>query len=141
MTYMATAYSWEGVVDLLREHEPGTILRLPKHLLSHPEDAGATPSVGLPMGQKADFRWTLDDCTGLHVRDFGTHYEAHLDRVDPACNVVEHLRRDAPGSYVAGSTAIGAALGLLLGGSKEAAFAGAGLGALVGLATLPNQDG
>lgn len=131
--YSPTA--WSQVLSALRPHPTGTVVRLPKHWLPHPADAGARRSVGLPLGQTADFRWKLGDCAGLHVRDFGGHYEAHIDSVDPACGLVEHLRRDAPQIYVGGAVAVGALAGVLLGKSKEAAIVGAGLGALVGAVT------
>lgn len=132
--------SWEQVLDLLQQESPGTILRLPKHWVPHPEDAGAIRSLGLPFGQSADFRWRLGDCTGLHVRDFQGFYEAHLDEVHPACGFVEHLRQDAPHAYVAGMAALGALSGLLLGRSKESTLVGAGLGALIGALTAPKDE-
>ena len=131
---------WRRVLEALKAESPGTILRMPKNWLPHPEDAGAKRAIGMPMGQRADFRWRLSDCSGFHIRDFGSFYEAHIDQIDPSCDPVEHLRQDAPGGYVAGAAALGALFGLLLGGGKDAALVGAGLGTLVGVATLPPKS-
>jgi len=136
----ARTTTWRDVHDFLRSHPPGEILRLPKYVLPHPEDAGAARSVGLPLGQAADFRWRLRDCRSLHVRDFQTHYEAHIDFVDPSCDPVEHLRRDLPEGYVGAVAAIGGLLGALIGGSREAAVVGAGLGAAVAALTLDHDN-
>ncbi|WP_337862540.1 hypothetical protein [Nitrososphaera sp.] len=40
----------------------------------------------------------------LHVRDYGSHYTAHLDRVDPRTSPVGHLIEDAP-EYLVGAMA------------------------------------
>lgn len=125
---------WNIVFSQLVTYPAGEALLVPKHLAVHPEAAGARRSMGLPVGQQADFRWIIGDCRGLHVRDFGTHYEAHIDRVDPACDLVEHLRQDSPGSYVAGSAALGALIGALI-GSREAVLVGAAIGAVAGALT------
>jgi hypothetical protein len=134
------ASSWNWVLDTLRAERPGTVLRVAKRLLPHPVAAGAVVSLGLPMGQSADYRFALPDCTGLHARDFGTHYEVHIDRIDPSCGIAEHLRQDAPATYVAGAAALGVLFGILLGRSKDAAVSGAGLGALFGVLTLPAAE-
>lgn len=139
MNYFSPS-TWSDVSKILRCEPSGSILRLPKHCLPHPVDDGAIRSVGLPMGQSADFRFRLEDCTGLHVRDFQTHYEAHIDAVDPSCNLIEHLRQDAPKTYTGAAAGIGALLGLMIGESKEAALLGAGIGALIGAATLPDSE-
>lgn len=132
--------TWAAVLAQLKAQPVGTVLRIPKHLLRHPTTAGADVSVGLPVGQSADFRWRLWDCSGMHARDFGTYYEVHIDRVDPSCDCVEHLRQDAPGAYVAGAAALGGLLGILFGRSREAVLAGAGLGALVGALTRETSN-
>ena len=123
------------VLEALERFPAGTVLPVSKKCIEHPEDHGAKRSVGLPLGQRNDFRWRLSDCRGLHVRDFGTHYEAHIDRVDPSCSLVEHLRRDAPNAYVLGACALGGLLGLLVGGGKDALVAGAAIGSVVGFVT------
>lgn len=133
---------WNAVYDEVAKHPSGTRLRFPKWSLPHPQEAGAHVSVGLPLGQSADYRFAPDDaCRGLHVQDFGETWIVHLDRVHPACDVVEHVRQDAPQAWLAGGTGLGAALGLALSGKKEGLVAGAALGLLAALLTTPKNDG
>lgn len=128
-------WTWDQVGLCLKQEQPGTVLRIPKWQIEHPSTGGLTPSLGLPVGQRADFRLRYSDCRGLHVHDFGEHYEIHLDEVHPECGLVEHLRRDAPGTYLGAATALGAFAGLLLGKSRDAVVAGAFVGALLGALT------
>jgi hypothetical protein len=129
-------YAWRDLLRWIQQQPAGTILRLEKWRVEHPLDGGLRPGLGLPMGQRADFRLRLSDCSGLHVRDFGTHYEAHVDQVDPSCGPLEHLVRDAPNMSIAGAGALGALLGSVLGKSKEATLAGGFLGALIAFAAV-----
>lgn len=124
--------SWSEVIDILTRHPWRTRVKLPKGLLPHPAAAGMSSSVGIPEGQVADYRLVLPDGSGLHVKDFVEYYEAHLDEVHPDVNWVEHLRQDAPGSFVGGSAAVGAALGALFGRSWKSALAGAAIAGLLG---------
>jgi hypothetical protein len=95
-----TVFRWADVADRLAVEPDGTRFRCARHLAEHPRDAGLQPSIALPVGQRADFR--LGD---LHVQDFGTHYEAR---------VVSHAE----------CMPLGAALGLLVGRTREAALVG-----------------
>jgi hypothetical protein len=132
--------SWEDVAVVLNDEPQGSLLRIPKGQLPHPSEVGAKPSMGLPVGQQADFRFTMNDCRCLHVRIFQDRYEAHIDSVDPACSIVEHLRKDAPGTYTTAAAGLGALAGLILGGGKkEGMLAGALIGLAVGAATIPEQ--
>jgi len=125
-------YGWDQVIAMLAAKPAGTRIRFEPHMVAHPLDAGFRRSIGLPAGQRSDFRLTLPDCRGLHVQDFGTHYEAHLDRTDPECDALLHLQKDAAGAYVAGATALGALFGLLIGKRPEAVLVGALIGGVVG---------
>ena len=127
-----TVWTWSAVADRLSGEAPGTRLGVEKYVAQHPKDGGLLPSIGLPVGQSADFRLKLPDCRGLHVQDFGTHYEAHIDQTDPACDLVGHLRNDAPGTFIATSALVGGLVGLLLGRSGQAFAAGLLLGAGAG---------
>lgn len=131
--------AWADVIMFLAKNPVGSVLRLPKGILPHPKTFGMTTSVGLPEGQRADYRKQLARGAGFHVKDFGTHYEAHLDRVHPDVNLVEHLRVDAPGTFVAGGAALGALAGLALGGSKDDVLVGAALGGLLSAIAIENQ--
>lgn len=114
--------------------QPGQRIHAQKHLVPHPRDAGAYVSVGLPLGQDQDFRFPPEhDCRGVHVQSFGEVWVIHVDRVHPVCDPVEHLRVDAPGTWVAALTAVGGLIGLALGRRKEAAAAGALVGAALGV--------
>jgi len=122
--------AWASVIDELTISDPGTVAHVPANQIEHPLDAGMKRSVGIWKGQRVDYRWTQDDCTCLHVHDFGDHYEAHVDSVDPDCDPILHLLRDAPVPTIAGGTALGALIGGLLGRSKGSVLAGAAIGAL-----------
>ncbi len=123
--------AWNAIRDELRLGEKGQVLHVPIDRVEHPLDVGMETAIGLWKGQRADYRWSQDNCTCLHVHDFGNHYEVHLDEVDPDCHPVLHLLRDAPVASIAGGTALGALVGGLLGRSKGGVLAGAAVGALV----------
>ena len=53
MKYDYEVYSWADVLVALQAQEAVTIIRLPKHNLQHPAEAGARRSIGLPVGQSA----------------------------------------------------------------------------------------
>lgn len=125
------AWTWSEIAQQLGAAEPNTLLRLEKREVQHPRDAGMRLSMGLPIGQNADYRMSYPHCGGLHVRDYGTYYTAHLDRANPHCDPIAHAVQDTP--QIAGGVALGALLGLLLGNSREATLAGAALGGLLGL--------
>lgn len=126
--------AWSDVQQLLEGMPPGSTVDVGRGL-PHPRDAGATESYGLPaIGKVADWRFPpAADCSGLHVHELadGT-LRAHLDRVHPACDPVEHLRVDAPDVFfVAAALAGGIAGGLLFGGRGVAG--GLLLGGIAGL--------
>lgn len=123
--------SWQDVASILLREPVGTTLRFRKGLLVHPTRAGMTASIGLPQGQIADFRGRLLEGRGLHVKDFDSHYEAHIDAVHPAVNPIEHLRQDAPAVFVGGGAALGAAIGAAVGKSGSSAAAGAAIGGIL----------
>jgi len=112
----ASRPGWADVLAELRQRPPRTVIRVSRGLIAHPKAAGAARSVGVPRGQRfgGDWRWRLPDCSGLHVQDFGDHWEAHIDQVAPSCDLGGHLRADAPGVVVAmvvgGVVAAGAAV-------------------------------
>lgn len=135
-----TPRTWREVIATLSAESKGAVARIPKGLLPHPRTAGMKESIGLPVGQTADFRLMLASGAGFHVQDHGTHYEAHIDEVHPDVNPFEHLRKDAPGTFIAGSAALGAMVGSAIGRKGEAAWVGAALGALGGLLLAAVQD-
>ena len=131
----SNALSWDRLFDVL-EHEPtGTIVRLPKYNLPHPLDAGAAYSVGLPVGQSADFRWHFPDGAGLCARDFGTHYEVHIAPSMPsiACPHGRSTELDS-------AAAIGGLMGMLVGRCREATVAGIALGAILAASARQTKE-
>jgi hypothetical protein len=132
IAYGSPQITWLQVAHHLKAKPAGTLFRLEKHQAQHPRDGGLHPSFGLPVGQRADYRLGYPKCGGLHVRDYGTYYVAHLDRVNPNCDPMGHILQDTPN--LAGGAALGALVGLFIGRTKEALLAGAALGAILGLA-------
>ncbi len=94
--------TWDDVHDELARRPARTVLRVARGALPDPRALGARESVGLPRGQGADLRFPPDAaCRGLHVQAFADRWEAHLDQVHPECDLLGHLRRDAPAALVA----------------------------------------
>lgn len=124
---------WVGVVALLRGQPLGSIVRLPPARVEHPRDAGMVLAIGVPVGQRADYRLDVGGGHDLVVSEFAHGFEALLE-VRPALADFERALRDAPGSSVVGMIAAGALVGLALGRSKESALAGATIGGLAALA-------
>lgn len=125
---------WPDIVQAVLRRGPRQDIRVPKHSVNPPVTAGFKLAAGSPRGQRADWRLTLADCRDIHAVEFDTHFLVHFDEVAPSCNVVEHLRRDAPGWYRVATTGVGAGLGGVVGGRKGA-LVGAALGLLFGWAT------
>jgi hypothetical protein len=99
------ATSWLDILAQLRA-EPSALIRTSKGDVPSPLDGGARVSLGLPTGQRRDYRWSLPDCRCMHAREFAEHYETHLDQMDPACDLPAHLKIDAPAVHALASTAI-----------------------------------
>jgi hypothetical protein len=128
-----TMYTWHQIISGLAQAGPDAVARVAVHEMQHPRDAGITQTFGAPFGQRASYRALLTDGSTLCVENFGTVYEARLERASP-------VRCPAPPSTptetIAGLTALGALLGLAFGGKKESALTGALLGGLSGLAAV-----
>jgi hypothetical protein len=97
-----------------------------------------TRSLGLPVGQLADWRMPHPNCHGLHVREYAGYYTAHVDQVNPRCDLPGHLAADAP--LVGGAAALGALVGLALGESTQAMLVGAVIGGAVGVLAASAQE-
>lgn len=99
----------------------------------HPQNIpGFIRDIGIPAGDKGDWRLPLPDDSGLHVQEnYDGSFSVHWDRVDPTPNVFARLRhgaQDAPVTFMLLSTAAGAIAGYFIGGKK-----GARVGGLFGL--------
>jgi hypothetical protein len=92
-----------------------------------------TASIGLPIGQVANYRKTLRDNTPFRVNDFGTHYEAHLEAVHCTLDLARYVPGEGPAAHVSGAVALGALLGSAVGKSKNAVLAGAAIGGLAAI--------
>lgn len=125
-------YTWPDVLARLAPYPRGHVVRVPKTTIAPPLACGARAAAGLPLGQVADFRWTLPQGECLHVRDLGDAYEAHIDQIDPALRPIAHLAVDAPDVFIGSSVALGAGLGAAFGQDGASAVAGALLGLLAG---------
>lgn len=137
---MTPANMWAVVRSRLELLPVGTVRRYRKALLSHPRDAGAVLSLGWPVGQVADYRFAPEsDCRGMHVRDVGSHWAVHLDRVHPDCSLLEHARQDAPQALFVGGALLGGLVATAISNKREATLAGAGIGLL--LAALVHSSG
>ena len=123
--------TWAAVRRLLEGLATKSEVLVPRAALPHPRSEGAVLSVGLPRGQRADWRFPAGpDCSGLHVHELADGWAAHLDLVHPACGLVPHLQADAPGVLILAGAGAGASVGLVAGRP----LVGLVLGLLVGAA-------
>jgi hypothetical protein len=135
---MRSALTWAHVAAELRHRPLPACLRLAAWQVEHPSAAGLTRSLGLPVGQVADWRMPHPNCHGLHVREYPGYYTAHVDQVNPRCDLPGHLAADVP--LVASGAAFGALVGLLVGESASAMLVGAVLGGAMGAAAASARE-
>lgn len=128
------ALTWLEVANLLATKPLGSTLRLRRPLTQHPKDGGLVPTLGFPVGQRADYRVDYGGPHILHVQDFGTHLEARLEpRQAPRLPAVpsSEVASDVAGALLGGA-ALGGLVGLLFGRTSNSAFAGVILGGALG---------
>lgn len=130
--------TWRQVAQQLSTQAAHACMRIPKWQVQHPRAAGMARSLGLPVGQFGDWRMPYPNCHGLHVREFTDHYTAHIDRVNPNCDVAGHVNADAPA--VGGGAALGALIGLILGESAGAMVVGALIGGALGASATASTE-
>lgn len=135
---MRNVMTWEGVVAWLRRHPQPACVRIEIWQVEHPTNAGMTRSMGLPVGQLADWRMPHPHCGGLHVREYRGYYTVHLDRVNPRCDLPGHLAVDAP--LIGSGAALGALIGIALGESPGSMLVGALIGGAIGTALASTQE-
>src|SRR5262245_17938103 len=135
---MRSVMTWAQVASELRRHPLPACVRLGPWHVEHPQAAGMTRSVGLPVGQIADWRLPHPNCHGLHVREYVGYYTAHVDHINPRCDLAGHMTMDVP--LVGGGAALGALVGLLVGESASAMFVGAIVGGALGAAAASAQE-
>ncbi len=129
---MRSVLTWAQVAADLRRRPLPACLRLAAWQVEHPQAAGMTPSLGLPVGQLADWRMPHPNCHGLHVREYPGYYTAHVDKINPRCDLPGHLTADVP--LVGGGAALGALMGLIVGESASSMLIGAIIGGALGAA-------
>jgi hypothetical protein len=122
--------AWRQIANYLGQNPGQRYVRIEKHCVEHPTAAGMHRSLGLPVGQCGDWRMPSPGCHGLHVREYLDHYTAHVDQVNPNCDLPGHLVKDTPA--IGGGAAFGALVGLILGESAGAMLVGALLGGALG---------
>jgi len=131
---------WRYYIPVILSKLPHEDIDIPLYLVPNPEEAGFKVTLGDPLrGQIEDYESTLQDGKRIHVRKFHNLYKAHWDWVSPLVSSVEHLRRDAPGWWIALWGLGGVAVGSLLCPKDRTAgaFAGGSVGVLGGMITLP----
>ncbi len=128
-----TIFTWSQIGLHLQTQSPGTRIRLKASQVEHPQDAGMVPGIALPIGQRTDYRIDIGREHRLAVQDFGSHYEACLERIITPSELEKALKK-SPGSTVLGATALGALLGVAIGRTESAALTGALIGGLAAIA-------
>lgn len=134
----STVMTWAQIASYLGAHPEHRFLRVEKWAVEHPTASGMRQSLGLPVGQFADWRMPSPHCGGLHVREFVDHYTVHSDQVNPHCDLPGHIVQDTPA--VGGGAALGALVGLVLGESAGAMLVGALVGSAFGAAAASAQE-
>jgi hypothetical protein len=86
---------WWWIYQALVSSPPRSIVRVSRRAIDHPAFLGAKRSIGLPLGQLADWRFPPDAAgRGLHVREFRREWHAHIDRVHPSRSLLGHFLAD-----------------------------------------------
>lgn len=94
---------WGSAISHVKQQAPRVDVRFSKEWLPHPLQAGFYPSIGTPKAQDRDFRYCMEDGSGIHVREYRDRYEVHWDEFDPSHDFLGHLTRDAPGALLVGA--------------------------------------
>ncbi len=122
--------TWNQVAAYLHTQPAHSCMNILKWQVEHPTAAGLRPSLGLPVGQMGDWRYSSGH--GLHVREYFDRYTVHVDSVNPNCDLPGHIVSDAP--MIAAGVALGALIGLALGENAGAMMVGALIGGALGVA-------
>jgi hypothetical protein len=124
-------WRWSEMARVLANHGPGACARIEKSQVQHPLDGGMRRAIAMPVGQQADYQLRCRGGAVLFVKDFGTHYEAHVADGEPHRPAGAPSRAVAPGATVAGGVALGALFGAMLSRKGEGVVAGALIGGLL----------
>lgn len=86
---------WEFVASYVAQnHEPREDLLFSK-TLSNPETIARDGGIAIPDGQIENYRISLENGSGLHIKEYDEYYAVHIDEVDPGQNAVGHMVKDA----------------------------------------------
>ena len=76
---------WLRVRTLVLESNLDGPLWFFKRDIPHPHDAGAVPSIGLPVGQDEDWRFPAEhDCRGIHVQGVSDSWMVRISPANPS---------------------------------------------------------
>lgn len=96
---MTRIRTWGDVLRFMRGQPKHSTIIVPRRGELGPPQAWPRMrrSAGLPKGQLQDWRCIGPDGGGLHVLVYRDRYVAHYDTVDPAVNLLGHLKHDVIG--------------------------------------------
>lgn len=98
---------WNEIEDQVLRRPPRDEIEISKNKIVHPKNSGyKISSMGSPKGQSIDYRKSLADNRGLHIREYENKYKIHWDEKDPRENPLVHLKKDSP-EWLVGLTILG----------------------------------
>ncbi|MFI5449778.1 MAG: hypothetical protein ACHQ03_08455 [Candidatus Bathyarchaeia archaeon] len=104
----AMDYFWTVNVNsvlLLQSHQKMTISKFGS---TNPSKAGFVRTyIEESENQISDYRRTLPDGRGIHVREFSDCYVIHWDKVCPLVNPIEHINQDTQYGPALSALAVG----------------------------------
>jgi hypothetical protein len=90
-------YFWTANVNSVLCLPPYQEMRVSKFGATHPLQAGFVRTfIEESKNQLADYRKTLPDGRGIHIREFSDCYVIHWDKICPLAKPIEHIQQDAP---------------------------------------------
>jgi hypothetical protein len=126
---------WTSVAAALRQIPEGAVLRVPKAKMEHPTAGGLRLAIAVPRGQLATYQRALPDSLSLWVRDFGTHYDAAVERQSKL-----EIGQAVDTSPIVAGAAVGSLVGALLGRTSAALFIGAAIGGALAAIGTANSN-
>lgn len=86
-------YTWAVIAAKCRRKAGEVMVR--KGAVRHPRySKGFTRSLGLPQGERANWRKELSNGECLHVKEYERYYAVHIDLFHPHSAPLEHLIGD-----------------------------------------------
>jgi hypothetical protein len=95
--YDTLDYFWKPIVNGVLILQPYQKTTIPKFCSTNPSQAGFVRTyLEEHENQLADYRLTLPDGRGIHLREFADHYVMHWDKKCPLIDPIGHINQDAP---------------------------------------------